>query len=108
MAGLITAVTLIHSRITAWPWALLAIVTTGYFGALATRNCKIAFPKELGTVADLSRWVMMNKGDLALPQTSSWTRDQIAARVREIVVQILSCESTYREDARFIEDLGLG
>jgi hypothetical protein len=34
-------------------------------------------------------------------------REQVAARVREIVIDTLCCEKSYREDARFVEDRGL-
>jgi hypothetical protein len=51
---------------------------------------------------------MTHKSDLANERSSRWTRHQIAARVREIVIKQLRCESSYREDAHFIKELGLG
>jgi hypothetical protein len=50
---------------------------------------------------------MAHKSNLATPVAGRWTREQVAARVREIVIGQLGCESRYREDASFINDLGL-
>jgi hypothetical protein len=50
-----------------------------------------------------------HKPDLAtgLRSQNAWTREQVALRVREIVVEHLGCEAQYHEDALFVEDLGL-
>jgi acyl carrier protein len=88
--------------------AVFAGGATVWFGIAATQRLRTEFPKPLATVAELSRWVMTHKSDLAVAKSSRWTRDQVAARVREIVVAQLGCESTYQEDANFIKDLGLG
>ena len=88
--------------------ALATAVATACIEVIATRAFAIDFPRNLETIGDLARWVMGHKADLATPQTSAWTRAQVAARVREIVVNSLGCESSYREDARFVKDLGMG
>jgi hypothetical protein len=106
-AGLAIAIVLTRSNSSPWLPAFSAMIATGYIGAMATRKNRTEFPNDLGTVADLARWVMIHKAGLATQQTTGWTRDQVAPRVREIVVNILGCESIYREDARFVEDLGL-
>jgi acyl carrier protein len=68
--------------------------------------CK-AFPSIIGTVGDLARWVTAHKTDLATRLPGRWTREQVAARVREIVIEQLGCEKNYRESASFVKDLGL-
>jgi hypothetical protein len=90
-----------------WLPALLAMALTGYLGAVATRGLQTEFPKELRTVADLARWIVRHKRDLVAPGTPAWTREQVAGRVRQIVIDALRCEAAYREDARFIEELEL-
>ncbi len=107
LSGLAAAFAFVNSTISAWLPALFAIALTGYAGAIATRGLRTEFPKGICTVADLSRWVMTHKKDLAVPETTAWTREQVATRVREIVVDTLCCEATYREDAFFVKDLGL-
>jgi hypothetical protein len=37
-----------------------------------------------------------------------WSHERIALKTREIVCDVLGCNDRYREDARFVEDLGLG
>lgn len=110
LAGLTAAISVFHSSLPyslLWLPALLAVIATAYVGEVATRRFRTEFPKDLATIGQLARWVMTRKPTLAASNTSSWTRDQVAARVREIVVKTLACESNYREDARFIQDLGL-
>ena len=106
-AGLAAAVTLTHSNLPVWLPSLLVITVTGYLGAVVTRTWRTEFPNELRSVEELARWIMTHKSDLAVPETTRWTRAQVAARVQEIVIKTLGCESAYREDARFIQDLGL-
>ena len=66
------------------------------------------FPPLVATVGDLARWIMAHKPDLAGLVRGRWTREQVAARVREIVIEQLDCASSYREDASFVQDLGAG
>jgi len=73
-----------------------------------TQPLCVEFPKELGTIGDLARWVMTHKPDLATATVPAWTRDQIASRVREIIVDVLGCKPGFSEDASFVKDLGLG
>lgn len=74
---------------------------------MVTKGCCTEFPKGTTTVGELARWIMSHKADLANVTTQGWTREQVAMRVREIVIDVLCCEANYREDARFVEDLGL-
>jgi acyl carrier protein len=92
----------------AFPIAALALLATALTGVAVTSSWRTEFPKELRTMGQLARWVMTHKSDLANERSSRWTRHQIAARVREIVIKQLRCESSYREDAHFIKELGLG
>jgi hypothetical protein len=79
-----------------------------FFVVRASNNLKTEFPSGVSTVGDLSRWVMMRKPGLSVPQTSTWAREQVVSGVRDIVVRALDSGDKYREDARFIQDLGLG
>jgi len=92
---------------TAFAGAVTAVVF-GYLTTLATHNLRSEFPPLIATVGDLSRWIIAHTLDLAGPGPArNWTREQVAARVREIVIEQLDSATTYREDAGFIEDLGM-
>ena len=108
LAGLVTALCWKPSIFPAWVPTLGAVIATGWIGAAITRGHRTTFPSEYATVGQLARWIMTHKSDLAIPLSPGWTRDQISARVREIVVRTLGCESEYAENARFVEDLGVG
>ncbi len=81
---------------------------TGFLAGVATSACRFDFPPQLATAGDVSLWLMAHKTDLTPSAPGKWTREQVAARVREIVVEQLDCAPTYREDASFVEDLGMG
>lgn len=109
LAGFAAAVSLGRLNSPLWlPGLLAAAIATGYIGMAVTKSCCTEFPKDVSTVGALAKWVLTHKPDLAIPEKTSWTREQVVSRVREIVIYTLGCDSTYREDARFVEDLGLG
>jgi hypothetical protein len=88
--------------------AFITAVGTGFLARAATRACCVEFPPHAATVGDLSRWIVAHKSDLASSTPGKWTREQVAARIRDITVEQLGCAETYREDASFVQDLGLG
>ena len=85
----------------------LAMPVVGFIAQRATRRWAIKFPPTTATVGDLARFVMAHKRDLGAAGSPGWTREQVAARVREIVIEHLNCADIYREDASFIQDLGM-
>jgi acyl carrier protein len=85
--------------------AITALVA-GYLVQRATHACCTEFPPLVETAGDMARWVMAHKPDLAGPVPGCWTREQVAARVREIVIEQLDCANIYRDDASFVQDLG--
>jgi acyl carrier protein len=108
LAGFAAAISLGRLNSALWiPGMLAAMIAAGYIGATATKSRCTEFPKDVRTVGDLAKWVLTHKPDLATPEKTSWTREQVACRVREIVINTLGCESIYREDARFVQELGL-
>jgi len=88
--------------------ALFTAAGLGFLAAAATRGCRVNFPPQVTTVADLSRWIVAHKSDLASSTPGKWTREQVAARLRDIAIEQLGCAKTYREDASFVQDLGMG
>ena len=84
-----------------------AAVLTHVCAWLATARFCTDFPPLTATVGDLARWITAHKPDLAGASSGRWTREQVAARVREIVIDQLGCEKQYREDASFAKELGL-
>lgn len=91
--------------------AILPFLVAAFVAAVGamflSRACATEFPDGITTLGDLSLWIRSHKPDLAAKSQTAWTREQVAARIREIVIDTLGCEKNYREDARFIEDLGL-
>jgi acyl carrier protein len=72
-----------------------------------TRQWRSEFPVEVRTVGAFAEWITAHKSDLASATVQAWTRDQVRSRVKRIVIEQLGCEDHYREDALFVEDLGL-
>ena len=89
-----------------WVFILVAMLAAGLAIRLTKPLCT-EFPKDLQTIGDLARWVMTHKADLATPTAPAWTRDQVAARVRQIIIDVLGCKPDFSEDANFVKDLGL-
>jgi hypothetical protein len=87
--------------------AFIMAVGTGFLARAATRACCIEFPPQAATVRDLSRWIVTHTADLAPFLPGKWARELVAARIRDITVEQLGCAETYREDASFVQDLGL-
>jgi acyl carrier protein len=73
-----------------------------------TQGLRYEFKPSVTTVAGLSRWVVANAPNLVQAPPGQWSREQVAEKIREIVIDQLGCEKNYREDAHFVEDLGLG
>ncbi len=90
-----------------WIFIGVTLLTASLAWRLTQPLCT-EFPKPLQTVGGLARWVMTHKADLAHATVPGWTREQIAIRVHDIVVEVLDCDAKYHEDARLVEDLGLG
>jgi acyl carrier protein len=77
-----------------------------WIGFLLTKQKATEFPPRLRTVRGLARWLVANNPQLLGAPPGQWSREQVAEKVREIVVDHLGAKN-YREDARFVEDLGL-
>lgn len=108
LAGLLAAVAYGHvlQSLVIWIFVGVAIGTAGIALRLTKSLCQ-EFPPKLQTVGDFSRWVMTHKSDLATASVPTWTRDQVEARVREIIVDTLGCKPDFSLDANFVKDLGL-
>lgn len=90
-----------------WIFIGVALATAGVAVRL-TRPLRTEFPKNLQTVGDLAQWVMTHKSDLADATPTGWTREQITARVRDLIVEQLGVKPDFSEDANFVKDLGVG
>ena len=109
LAGLIAGVVAFSNgfgSVAVWFFIGAAIVTAGCAIRL-TQPLQREFPSKIQTVGDLARWVMAHKADLTNATIPAWTHDQVAARVREIIVDALGCKPDFSEDANFVKDLGL-
>jgi acyl carrier protein len=108
LAGLLAAIATGHllQSVAIWIFIGVAIGTAGIALRLTKPLCQ-EFPANLKTLGDLARWVMTHKSDLADATPTGWTREQITARVREIIVEQLGVKPGFSEDANFVKDLGL-
>jgi acyl carrier protein len=75
-------------------------------GLILTMQKATAFPPRLRTVRGMARWLVANNPELIRAPPGQWSREQVAEKVREIVMDQLGLDN-YREDARFVEDLGM-
>lgn len=108
VVGLLSPRLLANPTGTACFWVgVCAAVIVHICGWIATTRYCVEFPPGTATVGDLSRWILSHKSDLASPTSGRWTREQVAARVREIVIENLGCGDRYREDSLFVEELGV-
>ena len=80
----------------------------GFLTGALTRGMCVEFPPQIQTVGELSRWIVAHKPDLGSAAPGKWTREQVAARIRDITIEQLGCADKYREDASFVKDLGMG
>jgi hypothetical protein len=87
---------------------VLFFVIFGWFAFFATRWMRNEFRPSVATVGQLSRWIVANAPDVVNAPPGQWSREQVSESVRQIVSDILGCEKTYREDAHFVKDLGMG
>jgi hypothetical protein len=108
LAVLISRNGLWEHRMTLLLTAFITAVGLGFLAGAATRAWRVEFPPQIVTVGDFSRWIVAHKTDLARSTPGKWTREQVAARIRDITIEQLGCAKTYREDASFVQDLGMG
>ncbi|MGA2544862.1 MAG: hypothetical protein ABSG78_25205 [Verrucomicrobiota bacterium] len=77
-------------------------------GFLVTKQMATTFPPRLRTVEGLTRWLVANNPKLVEGPPGQWSREQVAEKVREIVIDQFGLKiENYREEARFIEDFGM-
>lgn len=84
-----------------------AAISFGWIATLLTRQLRYEFKPALATIGGFSHWLAAHAPDIVGAPPGQWSREQIAEKVREIVNDQLGCEKVYREDAHFVEDLGL-
>jgi hypothetical protein len=84
-------------------------VLCGIVAAYLTRGLRCRFKPAFASVGDFSRWMVVTKPDTFGGPTGEWTREQIAGKVRGICIEQLGLSpGTYREDADFTKDFGVG
>ncbi len=87
---------------------LIATILCGWVFALLTRNLRNDFKPAMATVGGFARWIVAHGPEVVDAPPGQWSREQVAAKVREIVIDVLGCEKQYREDAHFVKELGMG
>jgi hypothetical protein len=103
------AISRAHSGTNVLAW--LAGIAVGIFvlrvGDHFTCERTSSFPQNLRTVRGHVGWLVANNPQSIGAPPGQWSREQVSEKVREIVIDSLRCDN-YREDARFVQDLGLG
>lgn len=88
----------LESVATAWTIVTLLLLA---LAAIGSRPFKLRIPGRIQTLRDIVPFITSSPA-------INWTRPEVAAAVREIVMQTLSApEDRYHEDADFVRDLGL-
>jgi acyl carrier protein len=87
--------------------APITAVFIGWLAMRLTSNQCHNFKPAMATAGGFSRWIVAQGPEIVGTPPGQWRREQVAERVREIVIDSLGCEKEYREDAHFLKDLGL-
>ncbi len=107
-ALLVAAVALFFRGLPLWIGLPLALCSWGA-ALLLTQPWCVEFPDGRRTVGQLAEFLVMAAPNLFKAQDAGWPRPDVAAVVRSITIETLGLKpGQYREDARFVEDLGGG
>ncbi|MEK6282637.1 MAG: hypothetical protein AABN95_19935 [Acidobacteriota bacterium] len=87
-------------------FGLLTAVFVGYGGTLITRRFKRNFRPMCESLGDLAKHVSVHSPHIFKTQQRGWTREQVAAVVREIIIAQLG-RKDFTEDSHFIDDMHL-
>lgn len=118
LLSLITVLTCVYALIYAWNnfkfgatavflFGLLAAVAVAYGGAVVTRPLKRHFRRGYKRAGDLAKYLSSHSPHLFKKERSGWTREQVAAVVREIIIDEVGLKD-FTEDSHFIDDMHLG
>ncbi len=94
-----------------WPgWVSFGLAVAVFvIGHRLTQPWGREFPRELATAGQLAQRLVGIAPKLFEPEGRRWRRSDVAQIVREITIEQLGLKpEQYREDARFVEDLGMG
>jgi acyl carrier protein len=90
-----------------WAGLGMAVVTVVVGWGLTVPWCR-EFPRELATAGQLARRLVAIAPRIFEPEGRRWRRADVALVVRDITISELGLKpEDYREDARFVEDLGV-
>lgn len=107
VCALLAGVLKLHfDGVSVWISGLFALLI--WAGAiLATKPFCLEFPEDRATVGQLAEFLVAFGPKLFGTENRSWTRPDVAAAIREITIEELGLKpGQYREDARFVQDLG--
>lgn len=87
---------------------LLYAVAVAYAAYILTLRFKTNFPEDKTCVADVVRFSLLDMPQRLNGERKTWTRDEVAETVRRITLEEIGLSPRkYKEDARFVEDLGI-
>jgi hypothetical protein len=86
--------------------AISASVAGGTLLARATEHLRVDF-RDAQTVGQLAEYLLANETmKLKAAPDERWSREQVRAVVRAIIVDKLNVQPTFSDDASFVDDLG--
>jgi len=91
-------------------WAApVAAIVPWSLALAATQPLCTEFPDSCRTAGQFAHFLVMHAPKLFEPTGRVWTRAEVAETIRRLTVEHLGLKpDQYREDARFVEDLGGG
>lgn len=92
-----------------WPfWTRMLLAMMAWSSAMTlTRPLCVEFRKDLATAGGLANYLVAAAPKIFEPQGREWSRADVAEAIRPIVITQLGLKpEQYREDARFVQDLG--
>lgn len=108
--GVLVAVVAVVASLWGWPfWTRILLAMLAWSSAMMlTRPLCVEF-KDLATAGELAQFLVAAAPNIFEPKGREWSRADVAEAIRSIVITQLGLKpEQYREDARFVQDLGAG
>ena len=80
--------------------------TTAFVLLMLTEPLRLHFAADCRTVGQAAEFLVATSPD-ALKPNEGWSREQVRAVVRAIIIDQLNVSPTFSDDASFVDDLGL-
>lgn len=86
--------------------AIGAASLSGWLSMRATAHWQLHFAHHTATVGQVAELLVPDLPAAWRPSEKGWTREQVRAVVRKIIIEHLNVDPAFGDDATFIDDLG--